>query len=277
MFLRLVIVTVLVLGIAHWIRSPVVESLIPVYRTTLSLLNDQFTVDDLEIDRSETGEKLLLQANLSQPLLLGHKTLYPFGWSGQPAGEFLVSLTVGSVLAYSALVLIVVLVWPARSGKEMLVRLLVAVPAVVLLLLVDVPTTMTAELWNGVFGIAQEATMSRWMIWSRFLMGGGGFVIALLTGIGVVLATSRILDPLWQTVSFRELEDFLGSYPRAFKVNPPWEHPARNRYVTSLLVEGGQAEIIARYRQRRKTLRCQVRKDVLAGRQAPPVVPRVCA
>jgi hypothetical protein len=188
---RLILVAALVLGAVHLGEQTAARWLLPLYRVELGLLDNRFTVDALDFIRSGSGETLRLRANLAEPIVLDGRVLQPFGWRGQPEGAFQITYTVGGILAYPALESILVLAWPARSARELGIRLAAAAPAMALLLMIDVPTTMMAELWSSVHELLGVARTGGWMIWSRFLMGGGGYVIAIVLGVTAIVLAER--------------------------------------------------------------------------------------
>lgn len=234
---RVVLSTALVLGAAHVVERPAVRALIPVFRGVINLIDDNFVFNEIVITQDGASDVVRFRANLASPLTLDHRIVYPFGWNGTQEGGFQVTYTVGGVLTYSALMLIIVLAWPANGVKEWSVRLLLCAACSSVLLLIDVPTTVLAELWNGLGNMLGSSHVGGWMIWSRFLMGGGGFVIAMVMAAACVLLGRRISDfaadhgpsACWRMVSAREFDAFFRSYPGPLKVYPPFDHPARHR------------------------------------------------
>ena len=61
----------------------------------------------------------------------------------------------------------------------MLKRLLLAMPLCVLLWLLQVPPTLAAEMGAALHAAAASGRVAPLMVWSRFLMGGGGALLAL--------------------------------------------------------------------------------------------------
>lgn len=188
---RFALASALVLGSLHFSERALAERLIPVFRAAIWVLDDSFVLTEVSVARDGQNAVLRFRANLARPLKEGGRVLYPFGWQGMPLGGYQVHCTLGGVFAYGALLLIVVLAWPARSLRERGARSLLAVPGVALLLLIDIPSTVVAELWNSVEHQFDPHALGGWMIWSRLLMGGGGFVIALL----LALACIRLAAP----------------------------------------------------------------------------------
>jgi hypothetical protein len=158
----------------------IVEPLVPVFRTVIQALDRRFVITDARLGAQGSTEVVRFRANLRAPVTIAGRVVYPFGSNGMPAGGYQVSCDAGGVLLYSALLLIVACAWPARRAQELAVRLLTCIPLVGVLLLIDVPTTVVAELREGVARLVDPGAQSGWMIWSRFLMGGGGIALSIL-------------------------------------------------------------------------------------------------
>jgi hypothetical protein len=184
------------LGILHVFQRPIVEPMIPVFRGAVRLLATEFIIDSAEIVREGSSETIRFRANLSMPLLVAGRTLYPFGWSGRvPQGAYQVALDLGGVLQYCALLFILVLACPATHVKEFATRLALAAPFSAVLLLIDVPFTVVAELWAALHDQFDPGRFSGWMVWSRFLMGGGGLVLGCLLGALAIAMAHRHAAP----------------------------------------------------------------------------------
>lgn len=98
---------------------------------------------------------------------------------------FEVRLTVGGMLSHAALLLIVAAAWRIENAAECLLRAFVSVTLAALLIVMNAVSTFRAELWNLT---ACGDAFSLALAWSRVLMGGGAFAIALAfaaTAIGL--------------------------------------------------------------------------------------------
>jgi len=185
------VASIAVLVLLHAFRRPIVEPMIPVFRAAVRLLATEFIINSAEIVREGPKETLRFRANLSMPLKFAGQTLYPFGWRGVvPQGGYQVRVDLGGVLQYCALLLILVLAWPASHVKEFAIRLALSLPLTAILLLIDVPSTVAAELWGVLHREYDPGGFNGWMVWSRFLMGGGGLVIACLMGTLAIAAAA---------------------------------------------------------------------------------------
>ncbi len=189
--LRVVAAAVVVLALAHLAERRAARCLVPLFRAEIGLLADSFVVDDARVAPDGANETVRFRANLARPLAIDGRVAYPFGWNGRPEGGFQVTYTVGGILAYSALMLIAVLAWPAERMRELALRAALALAFAAVLLLTEVPVTVSAELWNGLYDLLGLHRTSGWMIASRFLMGGGGYVIALAMAAAAIVSAQH--------------------------------------------------------------------------------------
>ena len=187
--LRLVIASVLVLGIAHFAQGSVLQSLAPLIKSVVEAVQGEFRVVSLDAATKGHNQTLQLTAVLTQPIQIKGQWIYPEAWLGAPLAAQQVSgmqvdLTAGGTLSYSLLVLIVALAWPVATGLWLLRRMAWALVFSGLLLMVNAATTFPAELW-ALFHDA-FAPHDTWLllVWSRMLMGGVGLMLAL--GFGVL-------------------------------------------------------------------------------------------
>jgi hypothetical protein len=189
--IRLVVVGILLIAAARLLQTTLIQPLLPIFGATVSLLAPQFTLQSLDLVESRPPT-LRLRANLLEPVEFAGRTVVPVGWLGTgPQGGYQVSLAMTGLLQYPTLTLLIVLAWPATGLKVLGVRVLLGIPMAALLLLTEAPTTMVAELWSIVRDQADPAATCYWMVLSRFLMGGGGLLIAGILGATAVVMAQR--------------------------------------------------------------------------------------
>jgi hypothetical protein len=190
--LRLVVVGVLLVAAARLLQTSLIRPLLPIYGATVTLLAPQFTLQSLDLVDSRPPT-LRIRANLLQPVEFAGHTVVPVGWLGAgPQGGYEVSLSMTGLLQYPMLTLLILLAWPAMELKVLGIRLLLGIPMMALLLLTEAPTTIVAELWSVVRDQADPGAICYWMVWSRFLMGGGGLLIAGMLGAAAVVVAQRL-------------------------------------------------------------------------------------
>jgi hypothetical protein len=200
---RLLVAAVLVLFPVVMFQRFLVEPLLPVFKAVIGVLDPQFVITDARVDRDGPDEVMLFEANLKQPTKIAGHLVYPFGWYGVPPGGYQVRCAAGGVLLYCAVLLITALSWPASRGRELAVRVPLCLLFVGLLLLIDVPTTVVAELRHSVETLVDPHALTGWMIWSRFLMGGGGIALSLLLAVIAISVGRWYARPLPQTIRLR--------------------------------------------------------------------------
>jgi hypothetical protein len=186
LLLRVLATAVLVLGIVHVAQRTIIQAWLPVICAGTRLAAADFTIRTAEILDDDSGQRLRIDANLAMPIEFEGQTVNPFGWSAEsPAGGYRISLSLPGLLQYSSLLLIIAIAWSWRDFWEITVRLLLCVPLMAALLMIEAPLTITAELWQLVGEQVDPLAGSAWTVSSRFLMGGGGL---LLAGLGAALA-----------------------------------------------------------------------------------------
>jgi hypothetical protein len=179
----------------HALEHFIVAPLVPVFRAVSETLDREFVITDAHLDRAGSNEVVSLRANLRAPVTVGSRVVYPFGTHGVPEGWYQVDCTLGSVLQYAALLLIITLAWPARHPRELGVRLVASIALAGVLLLIAVPTTVVAELRHIVETDVDSHALGYWMIWSRLLMGGGGVALSILLAVVAVGVGRRYSRP----------------------------------------------------------------------------------
>ncbi len=192
---RFLIASTLVLGGAYQFRDALVSPLIPAFREIILFVDPEFMFYSVGISHDTGSEMLTFRANLSAPVQYGGRTIYPVGWNGGPQGGYQCGYSLSSVFLYPSFLLIGVVAWPARRLKELLIRIALTVPLLLVLLCIDVPSTVIAELWNGIRDYYSVPAPPYGMVWSRFLMGGGGLAIAGVCAVCATALAKRLDDP----------------------------------------------------------------------------------
>jgi len=187
--MRTLLVSALVLTSTYTLRHSLAATLVRVLPRTVYAIDKHFEV--LSVDVQEGADDLRIKANLRQPIDIGAHRIVPFGWHGHAKGWFQVDLPVGGILLYPSVVLILVLSWPATRAGAYVPRLLLTVPMLIVLLFIDLPFTVVAQLWFQLHDEFQPHALWPVLIWSRFLMGGGGFAIALAMGVVILRMTGE--------------------------------------------------------------------------------------
>lgn len=189
---RLLIASALILGVANVARRPIVEPLLPAIAQAVSWLDADFHVISVGIGSSNGNEAVQVKANLAHPVYVGAQLIYPFGSRPHTDGWYQVDLMLGGVPVYCLLLLILVVAWPAQRWSVYFVRTALVLPMMALLLFIDLPFTVLAQLWYPLHSRYQPEAFWPLLAWSRFLMGGGGFMIAALMAAMTIRLSARL-------------------------------------------------------------------------------------
>lgn len=174
----------------HLLREPVVRLLTPALARAVALLDDRFTI--VSVERLSEGKAMLrFGADLRHPVQVGSQRVSPLARPGVPA-PLQVDCDASAVLEYCMLQLIVVLAWPAAQWRELAVRLAISVPLAAVLLLLDIPFGVVADLWGLLIDNFAPGTFSPWRLWSFVMLDGGGLMLALVFG-AIAIEPARML------------------------------------------------------------------------------------
>lgn len=189
---RALLCAALVLVVVQVLGRPLAQSLIPVFRAAIPLLDARFEITDVRLTHVGASQVVRFRGNLSRPLVIHGRIVSPFGWNGIPQGGLQVTYTAGGVLQYGALLLIFVLAWPAACLRELACRLAVSLPCAALLSIAIVPFTVVAEFRHGLESLIGPGPAGPSLIASRYLMGGGGWMIALVVAVSCTDCARRL-------------------------------------------------------------------------------------
>ncbi len=188
---QLAVTGALVLWLGSRFAAPIVGWLAPAFSVTFEAMDHDFRALALGVGTGDRGrETLQLDADLAHPIEVAGQRLAPMG----PGNSVRVDLTLGGVLQYPLMLIVLVLGWPAERAREWAWRAALLLPGLVLLLL-PTPLTMSAELWFLVRDNYNPGAMSPLLYASRFLMGGGGLACAVVIGASIVLGSRRLAEP----------------------------------------------------------------------------------
>ena len=181
----LLIAAVLGFGVLREAR-PLTEALLPLFEIELRHLDDTFRLDALYIDRDGADEVVRIDVGLAHALSLNGRTFYP-----DSRGRATASTLVGNVTLPPVLLVAAAMAWPLRNNRRWAARVLLLVPALLLLCLLDAPFILWAALWGLVVQAADPDRFSSLLTWSDFLLCGGAVALALALGAAVGSLTGR--------------------------------------------------------------------------------------
>lgn len=214
LFLRVALASALVIGSLHMIARPIAAGLLPVFQDEIELLAPVFTIRPSLIVLNGVSQSVRFGAFLSSPIHLQGQVLSPLGSPGTDPGSIQnITLSLSDVFKYCPLPLILVIAWPTAGVKEFMLRCALALPLVAMLLLIDAPSVVLANLWNGVRNELGVHGMSGWVLFRRCLSGGGGLVLGcFMAGLAIGAAKSLIAwrrkktrDPAYRVYSIGQM------------------------------------------------------------------------
>jgi hypothetical protein len=192
---RLPIAALLVCSFVYVTRSSLMDLVLPGLREVVELSNPQFTLFGLQV-ASDGGQELLrLRANLTVPIQVAERTVYPVAWPYPQRGGYEVTMTLGAVLSPALALLIAAAAWPLRSKREGGVRAVAAIALSLLVTIANAAAILHADLLHVAVDAAydnESSVPSAAMMASRLLMDGGGFAIAIGLALGAVAFASRL-------------------------------------------------------------------------------------
>jgi hypothetical protein len=166
--------------------EPATRALLPLFKWELAVLDDTFRVDRLSIDHDGADQVVRLDVGLARPLTLNGRTFRP-----DPRGKATASTLVGNLILPCVLLTAVTLAWPIRGWRRLPTRVLLLLPALLLLCLLVVPFLLLGALWGMILDAADPNRFSVLLTWSDFLLGGGSLALAMALGAAVGSLTGR--------------------------------------------------------------------------------------
>jgi hypothetical protein len=194
---RLALVATALLWLANHYATSIVQPFVPAIQNGLTSLAADFRILGTEIYLEDGIRTLRIRADLARPTVIAGNVLTPINPGSTIIGWMDIRLTLGGLMQYPLLLLIVVLAWPAQSMREMLARLALTLPLAALLFGLTISVTIMAELWFPIHG--QYAPGEHWplLTLSRLLMGGGGQALALTLAV-IAINLPGYLPGVWQ-------------------------------------------------------------------------------
>ena len=165
--------------------TPLIEWLLPAAHMLLGWIDDRFDILFLGVERNRQDTVVRLRVDVARAFFIGGQIVTArSGWLEvtTTTGAMLQPLVIAPALAFALLA--------GRLSARLLACLLAALPAFAFLL-IDLPLTLHAYVWDMFIDNLEPDRFSPLMVWHEFLHGGGRLGIALLLGAaGWKLASS---------------------------------------------------------------------------------------
>ncbi len=191
----MVAASALVFALKWAIGSAVVQALTPAFRAVYSGIDADVRVIDMRVVRKGAGEALSMRVDLAREIRINGYVLQPLGRQLGAGGWYEVTLTVGGVLQSALMTLVVVLAWPAASMRAMALRIALAMPLCLGVVLLNTPMALSANLWRPFLDELGPNTLTPLVAWDRLMEGGGRLLIGVLLGCAVVRWQTGREDP----------------------------------------------------------------------------------
>lgn len=165
------------LGAAWLWGRELVEATLPVVQQLILWLDDRFAVLMLGIDHTHQDTVVRLRVNLVRLVLVGGQATYP-----DARGWLEVTTTVGAMLQPPVIAIGLAGAWSGRIAIRSL-RVAVAATLGVAFLLIDLPVTLYAYIWDMFHAHYDPQGFSPLLVWHEFMHAGGRLGMGVLLGI----------------------------------------------------------------------------------------------
>lgn len=155
---------------------PLIEHLLPVVQTLLGWIDDRFGIQFLGVERNWQDTVVRLRANVIAPFVMGGQVIAP-----QTDGWLEVTTTTGAMLQPLVIAPAIAFALPG-SLPARLAAFGLAVLFSLGFLVLDLPLTLHAYVWDLFIDNLEPDRFSPLMVWHAFLHGGGRLGVALLLG-----------------------------------------------------------------------------------------------
>lgn len=197
LILRFIVIGLFLLVASYQWGEHIIKTLIPLYEWMIKALDYRFGSVIFSIDKQHGEPFLLLQTTYAMPIHMGTQTIVPN--SPIPSAA---SMPLGNVLLPFILIFTTILAWPNIYAKPKArlysVRILIAVPICLTIMLFDIPTQFLKLIWenlNNLLNLNISQTLHYFTYWSDFLNGGGLIALSIASGILVVGVTDFLTKP----------------------------------------------------------------------------------
>ena len=154
-----------------------IETLLPTTQALLNVLDDRFEILFLGVEHNWQDSVVRLRVNITTFLVLGGQVLTP-----HPKGWLEVTTTVGAMLQPLVIAPAIAAALPGRVAVR-LMRFGVAVAFGLCFLVIDLPLTLYAYVWDMLIKGLGSNEFSPLLAWHEFLHAGGRLGIGVLLGL----------------------------------------------------------------------------------------------
>lgn len=164
-----------------------IEALLPLTRAPLLWLDGRFEILHLGVERNLQDTVIRLRVNATQMIVVGSQTAWP------EAGQWLeVTTTLGAMLQPLVIAVGLAAAWPGKFATRLL-RIAIAMMLGMAFLLIDIPVTLHAYVWDMYIYAFDPSYFSPLLIWHEFMHAGGRLGLGVLIGIASATLGSRLV------------------------------------------------------------------------------------
>lgn len=178
------------LALAHFFGRDLLESILPLYRWELGVLDDRYRILQLGLATQGADAVIRLDVALQRPLVVGGHLVLP-----DPRGHASVTTLTGNALQPVIVFLALLVAWPARGLVRGAARAAGGLCLLPVLLMLDIPFVLAGELWALFVDRYAPANFSPLLAWKDFLQGGGRLAMAFAAGALVIGLAGRLPAP----------------------------------------------------------------------------------
>jgi hypothetical protein len=178
--LRLVVIAAILLTLGRVYGDALVSPILPAFAWVIERADSHFRVDSMTVIEVRSNTVIQLKATPVRILTFGENVVMP-----NENLQFSPTTLVGSVWQPIIVFLAVLLAWPAPVARVMAIRLLLALPALAVLLATNVPLGFIGVMLDFRAFLPMVAP-NPWVYWNDFLQTGGPLVMAIAASLIVV-------------------------------------------------------------------------------------------
>lgn len=164
--------------VAAWLWGvALIEALLPLTHELLGVIDDRFGILFLGVEHNGQDTVVRLRVNLLQIFVMGGQVI-----SESPSGWLEVTTTTGAMLQPLVIAPAIAFALPGMSINRLVAFGLAAVFALGFLVL-DLPLTLHAYVWDLFVDNLEPDRFSPLMLWHEFLHAGGRLGVAVILGV----------------------------------------------------------------------------------------------
>jgi hypothetical protein len=185
--LALAAALVLVAALIAAARNSIFSLVLPLFLWEISWLGTDFTILGIGTHPRAADSYIVIEAVLARPIVGAGRILYP------DAQLLLVAEVLSGYVPQTIIMFAGVLIaWPLRGWRSGIARLVLAPPALLATLMIDVPLVLLSLIWKIVNRTLGDTGFQPLLAWEHFLTYGGRLGLAVIAGIATVLIADRL-------------------------------------------------------------------------------------